>query len=270
VPHGHKLFDRLFSHTWTTISSPAAPRTLEEYLLHLQHFLRIFMTVHGLTINPAKCVFAFPSLKFLDHMVDEAGITPLPRHIDAVHYCLPPTDIKQLQRFLGLVNLYRRFLPSVAPVMQPLIDLLMGSPKVILWSSADESAFVAAKTSLVSAVPLCHPAPHAFLSLSVDALDSLVGGVLKQKVGRGWQPLVFFSKKLSTAEAKYSTFDRELLATFPTICGGKSSAESRARLAALIFFLKTAVHSKGKVFHLQQEIVGRLLHFLSFTFSTRG
>jgi hypothetical protein len=32
-----------------------------------------------LTINPAKCVFAVSSLKFLGHMVDEAGITPLPR-----------------------------------------------------------------------------------------------------------------------------------------------------------------------------------------------
>jgi hypothetical protein len=38
----------------------------------------------GLIINPAKCVFTVFSLKFLGHMVDEAGITPLPRHITAV------------------------------------------------------------------------------------------------------------------------------------------------------------------------------------------
>ncbi|MFN9908188.1 MAG: Ty3/Gypsy family RNase HI domain-containing protein, partial [bacterium] len=71
--------------------------------------------------------------------------------------------------------------------------------------------------ALVAAVPLCHPAPNATLSLSVDASDSHVGGVLQQRCGKGWQPLAFYSKKLSSAEVKYSTFDRELLAAFLTI-----------------------------------------------------
>jgi hypothetical protein len=44
-----------------------------------------------------------------------------------------------------------------------------------------------------------------------------VGGVLQQKVGNGWKPLAFYSKKLTSAEVKYSTFDRELLAAFSTI-----------------------------------------------------
>jgi hypothetical protein len=150
-------------------------------------------------------------------MVDEAGITPLPKHVAAVQDCPPPTDIKQLQRFLGLINFYRRFLPAVARTLQPLTDLLKGSPKTLLWSPAADAAFVAAKAALVAAVPLCHPAPNATLSLSVDASDSHVGGVLQQKCGRGWQPLAFYSKKLSPAEIKYSTFDRELLAAFLTI-----------------------------------------------------
>ncbi|MFN9906526.1 MAG: Ty3/Gypsy family RNase HI domain-containing protein, partial [bacterium] len=70
---------------------------------------------------------------------------------------------------------------------------------------------------MVAAVPLCHPAPHAVLSLSVDASDSHVGGVLQQQVGKDWKPLAFFSKKLAPAEVKYSTFDRELLAAYATI-----------------------------------------------------
>ncbi len=44
-----------------------------------------------------------------------------------------------------------------------------------------------------------------------------MGGVLQQKCEKGWQPLAFYSKKLSPAEVKYSTFDRELLAAFLTI-----------------------------------------------------
>jgi hypothetical protein len=35
--------------------------------------------------------------------------------------------------------------------------------------------------------------------------------------GRAWQPLAFFSKKLSPTQATYSTFDRELLAAFSEV-----------------------------------------------------
>jgi hypothetical protein len=140
---------------------------MEEHLLHLQQFFQVCQD-NGLTINPAKCVFAASSLKFLGHMVSESGVTPLPRHVAAVQDCPPPTDIKQLQRFLGLINFYRRFLPAIARTLQPLTDLLKGSPKTLLWSTA------AAKAALVAAVPLCHPAPHAALSLAVDASDTHV------------------------------------------------------------------------------------------------
>jgi hypothetical protein len=39
-----------------------------------------------------------------------------------------------------------------------------------------------------------------------------VGVALQQQVGQHWQPLGFFSKKLSKTEVNYSTFDQELLA----------------------------------------------------------
>jgi hypothetical protein len=209
-----RLMDKLFRHlpfVFTYLDDHfIASRTLEEHLLHLQQFFQVLQE-NGLTINPAKCVFAVSSLKFLGHMVDEAGITPLPRHVPAVQDCLPPTDIKQLQRFLGLINFYRRFLPAVARTLQPLTDLLKGSPKVLLWSPAADAAFVAAKAALVAAVPVCHPAQNAILSLSVDASDSHVGGVAE---GRKWlETISFYSKKLASAEVKYST----LLAAFSTI-----------------------------------------------------
>jgi hypothetical protein len=215
-----RLMDKLFRHlpfVFTYLDDHLiASRTLEEHLLHLQQFFQVLQE-NGLTINPAKCVFAVSSLKFLGHMVNEAGVTPLPRHVAAVQNCPPPTDIKQLQRFLGLINFYRRFLPAVARTLKPLTDLLKGAPKVLLWSPTADAAFIAAKAALVAAVPLCHPAPNAVLSLSVDASDSHVGGVLQQQVGSSWKPLAFFSKKLASAEVKYSTFDRELLAAFSTI-----------------------------------------------------
>jgi hypothetical protein len=52
------------------------------------------------------------------------------------------------------------------------------------------------------------------LSLATDDSDTHVGGVLQQLTGGRWQPLAFYSKKLSGAGTRYSTFDRELLAAF--------------------------------------------------------
>jgi hypothetical protein len=49
-----------------------------------------------------------------------------------VENCPPPQDIKQLQRFLGIVNFYRHFLPNCAQVLKPLTDHLKGGAKS--WS----------------------------------------------------------------------------------------------------------------------------------------
>ena len=45
-----------------------------------------------------------------------------------------------------------------------------------------------------------------------DASDTTVGAVLQQFIDGCWCPVAFFSKKLNTAETKYSMFDCEVLA----------------------------------------------------------
>ena len=55
------------------------------------------------------------------------------------------------------------------------------------------------------------------MSLAVDASDSHFGAVLQQKFCSSWSPLFFLSKKLFVTEAKYSAFDRELLASYSSI-----------------------------------------------------
>jgi cleavage and polyadenylation specificity factor subunit 1 len=156
-------------------------------------------------------------VKFFGHMVSETGITPLPKHVAAIHAFPPPSTVKQLQQFLGMINFYRMFLPKIAATLRPLTDLLRGNPKSLDWSAAAADAFAAAKAALVLAVPLSHPTPGTALSLAVDASDSHVGSVLQQLENRAWRPLAFFSQKLSPAQVRYSTFDRELLAAYSAV-----------------------------------------------------
>ena len=72
-------------------------------------------------------------------------------------------------------------------------------------------AFQSGKTALASAAMLSHRRTDHTLSLTCDASDVAVGGVLEQNVNGTWQPLAFFSRQLRKPEVKYSAFDRELL-----------------------------------------------------------
>jgi hypothetical protein len=215
-----RLMDRLFRRlpfVFTYLDDNLiASATLEEHWDHLRQFLSI-LAENGLQLNPAKCVFAATSLKFLGHRVDADGVAPLTKNIEAVRVFPRPSDIKGLQRFLGMVNFYRRFMPGLAGLVKPLTDLLRGSPTQLEWTPEAETAFDAAKVALKDCTVLAHPRPNSILSLAVDASDTHVGGVLQQLDSGSWRPLAFFSRKLSTAEEKYSTFDRELLAAFSAI-----------------------------------------------------
>ena len=50
-----------------------------------------------------------------------------------------------------------------------------------------------------------------------DSSNTAVGAVLQQHINGTWHPTSFFSKKLTPAETRYSTFDRELLAMYLAI-----------------------------------------------------
>jgi hypothetical protein len=54
-----------------------------------------------------------------------------------------------------------------------------------------------------------------------------MGAVLQQRVDNAWQPLVFFSKKLNSAQQKYSAYDRELLAVYEAVKHFRHMLEAR-------------------------------------------
>jgi RNase H-like domain found in reverse transcriptase len=141
-----------------------------------------------------------------------------------------PSDKQGLQRFLGTVNFYRRFLPGTAAVLRPLTEALKGpggKKRPLRWTKEMETGFCRIKELLCSATTLAHPEPAAAISLSVDASDTHVGAVLQQGVGAARRPLAFYSKKLDSAQPHYSAFDRELLAAFLAVRHFRFSLEGR-------------------------------------------
>jgi hypothetical protein len=69
--------------------------TLEEHHEHLRQIFTILQE-NGLQINPAKCVFAAAAVvEFLGHRVDQHGVRPLQRHVQAISEFPTPQDVKQ-------------------------------------------------------------------------------------------------------------------------------------------------------------------------------
>ena len=177
--------------------------------------------LYGIIIGPDKCQFGTTELSFFGHYACPEGISPLPTAVDAIVNFVKPEKQRALRRYLGMVNYYHRFIPHCAEKLTPLNNLLTAanegqhrlSPKSnfeLHWTENANVAFTRSKQILGNATLLVHPQESSPLNITCDASDFAVGGVLQQCIDNVWQPLPFFSKKLSPAETRYSAFDREL------------------------------------------------------------
>ena len=155
---------------------------------HRQHLKEIFslLSQHGLVVNLDKCELGVTQLDFLGHKVSAAGIRPMEKRVDAILEFPAPSDKAGLQRFLGMVNYYHRFLPGIASRLIPLHAAVAFKGKTkneLVWSEECRAAFDLAKKALAEAVLLQHPNEKAPLRVTVDASDIAVGAQLEQRVG---------------------------------------------------------------------------------------
>ena len=116
-----------------------------------------------------------------------------------------------------MLNFYRRFIPGIATVLQPLTDSLAGTPKQLIWTGQMHKAFSTAKTKLARATLLAHLVKSADLQLVTDASSKAIAATIQQVVNRQVQPLAFFSRRTTGPESRYSAYDLELQAIYSSI-----------------------------------------------------
>ncbi|CAI7750328.1 unnamed protein product [Closterium sp. NIES-53] len=106
-------------------------KTREEHLRDLEEVFRRLQQ-NRLITKGSKCDFLQPELEFLGHVVSREGIKSDPRKVTAISEWKPPTNITELQSFLGFVYYVRHFVPNMAGVTRPLTDLLHKGV-IFLW-----------------------------------------------------------------------------------------------------------------------------------------
>lgn len=125
-----------------------------------------------------------------------------------------PTTLKELQRFLGFANFYRRFIRNFSSVASPLTSLVNMGTHRLPWNESATQAFNQLKQRFTTAPILHHPDPELPFVVEVDASNTGLGAALSQRQGSPpkLHPCAFYSRKLNAAERNYDVGDRELLA----------------------------------------------------------
>lgn len=205
----------------------------EDETQHEQHLRALFqrLRTYGLCVNTEKCQFGKEEIIFLGHTVTAHGIKPTQEKVKAIREFELPKVAKKLKSFIAMINFYRRFLPHAVEAQQKLQALIIGNRKndntPVAWTPDTLDAFKNCKKQLAEAALLAHPKPGAELALFVDASDFAVGAALNQKINNEYQPLAFYSKKLTDTQRNYSTYDRELTAIFQAVKHFRHMLEAR-------------------------------------------
>jgi hypothetical protein len=149
----------------------------------------------------------FHQLKLLPpfHHIDSSKL-------EALFATPAPTNVKQLQSFLGICNWFRDFIPDFSIIAHCLTELTKKATPW-KWNYDHQTAVLILLHKIANAPCLTYFDPDLETHLFTDASLYGIGGWLGQRHADGKiHPIAFWSRKLLPAEIHYPTHERELLA----------------------------------------------------------
>jgi len=184
---------------------------------HVEHLREVFATLRGagVSLKAKKCHLFQEEVEYLGHIVGRGQLQMQDKNIRGLKEASPPRCKKDLRSFLGMCNVYRRFVKDYAPVERPLAAMTSSKRPDRLGTLSDEAlgAFEELMRRLTEARILALPRRHEAYTLDTDASAGQVGAVLLQEqADQSTRPVGYWSHSLNAAERNYSTTERECLA----------------------------------------------------------
>lgn len=161
----------------------------------------------NIKLNKDKCKVGLCELKYLGHIISEQGIQPDTSHTEAIKEMPKPNNIKDLERFLGLVTYVGSFIPNLSEKTHLLRELLK-KDVAWHWEEGHDKCFNNLKKCLTSPPVLRYYSLDRPVTLSVDSSKNGLGACLMQD----GMPVCYASRSLTRAEQAYAQIEKELLA----------------------------------------------------------
>ncbi|XP_057417391.1 uncharacterized protein LOC130711664 [Lotus japonicus] len=165
----------------------------------------------NLVLNYEKCHFMVEQGIVLGHVISNKGIEVDPAKIDVISHLPYPSCVREVRSFLGHAGFYRRFIQDFSKRALPLSNLLQKEVAFDFDEKCRE-AFDCLKKALTTTPIIQAPDWTAPFELMCDASNYALGAVLAQKVDKLPRVIYYASRTLDSAQANYTTTEKELLA----------------------------------------------------------
>ena len=171
--------------------------------------LRQFLTrcrQKNIKLNADKLKLRQKEATYIGHLLTADGLRIDPEKVRAIEQMPKPTDVKAVQRLLGMVNYLAKFCPHLSDHCQPLRQLTHKDCEW-KWTDQHDQAFLKLKETITN-TPVKYYSPDEELTVQCDASDTGLGAALVQ---RG-KPIAFASRALTQTERGYAQIEKEFLA----------------------------------------------------------
>jgi len=149
----------------------------EEEHIELVRWVLQKLTENNLYINADKCLIHVPEVEFVGFQVGKQGIQMSQKKIEDIVNWPAPRNVKEVQRFIGFANFYRRFIQGFSSLTLPIQVLTYNA---VMWNLSEEceKAFVELKRKFTTAPILCHYHPERKKQFETDASELCEVGIL--------------------------------------------------------------------------------------------
>uniref|UniRef100_A0AAG5DRS4 RNA-directed DNA polymerase n=1 Tax=Anopheles atroparvus TaxID=41427 RepID=A0AAG5DRS4_ANOAO len=165
-----------------------------------------------------KCTFLQRRVEYLGYIIEKGYIGPAEQKVEKLKRFPTPKTAKQLQRFYGLANYFRKFIPEFSKIMRPLSELLK-KDREYRFDGRAEMAFETIKGLLTTGPVLLIFKPGRKTEVHTDASKEAIAGILFQYAedGNTPHPCYYYSRLTNASERNYHSFELESLAVVESL-----------------------------------------------------
>ena len=169
----------------------------------------------NLKLNPKKCNFATKEAIILGVKVNAQGLQADPdKKKRLIDWPLPKT-CRDVHRAVGLANYIRDHIKDFAKITKKLSPVMKGKISRNItkeWTPELNEAWLELKEAIACSSTLAYPEQGIPFHIQTDGSDYAIGGTLFQIINGKQKNIMFFSKRLNTAQQRYGANTKELLA----------------------------------------------------------